>query len=208
MFNVKKSEKPLGNFKYNDERIVASVKEDFFYKCYLCEEKTPRHLEVEHFYPQAYFNDKIHDWDNLICICEKCNKIRPKKINTDNTNSVLNPCTDKVETLIHLKYNTSDYSIIISSPETSSIIQKSIDLLDKIHNGIATTSSSYVDLRKLIAEEIAALEDDINNLNTYLIEKPFKEKIKRRLTRQSPFFAIKKTYILENIPELKMLIEP
>jgi hypothetical protein len=206
MFKVKKSDSPAGNFSYNDDNIVALIKADFFDKCYLCEEKTPRHLEVEHFYPQAYFPEKIHDWDNLICICEKCNKIRPKKINTDENDVVLNPCINDVETLIQLRYNPTDYSVSISSVEATSIVVNSISLLERIHNGINTTSPSYVDLRKLIAEEIAALEEDISNLNT-VIENVFRKRIAKRLSRQSAFFAIKKTFIQENNPELSELIE-
>lgn len=206
MFKVTKSDKPAGDFKYNDAAIVALVKADFLYKCYLCEEKTPRHLEVEHFYPQAYFPEKIHDWDNLICICEKCNKIRPKKINTDDTDKVVNPCIDKVETLIQLKYNPSDYSVTISSEDASTIVTNSINLLEKIHNGTNTKSLSFIDLRKLIAEDIAALEEDISNLNT-VIENVFRKRIAKRLSRQSAFFAIKKTFIMENNPELQNLIE-
>jgi HNH endonuclease len=207
MFNVKKSDRPAGDFKYNDGHIIKLVRADFFDKCYLCEEKTPRHLEVEHFYPKAYHPDKIHDWDNLICICEKCNKIRPKKINTNDVDMVLNPCIDDAESLILLKYNPADSSISISSAEKNIVITNSIELLQRIHNGVNTASFSYVDLRKLIAEEIAALEDDINNLNTYLLEKPFREKIRKKLSRQSAFFAVKKIYIIENNPELSDLIE-
>ena len=207
MFNVKKSDKPAGDFLYNDGHIVKLVKADFFDKCYLCEEKTPRHLEVEHFYPQAYYPEKIHDWNNLICICEKCNKIRPKIINTDKDDSVLNPCTDNVETLIELKYNPADYSISITSGKADIVVSNSINLLERIHNGINTASLSFTDLRKLIATEIAELEDEIYNLYNYQLEKVFTKRIKERLTRQSAFFAIKKTFIQENNPELSDLIE-
>ena len=103
MFNVVKSPVPSGNFKYTDQHIIDLVKADFFYKCYLCEEKIPRHLEVEHFYPQKYFPHLENDWTNLLCICEKCNKIRRKNINTTNENEVLDCCTADVENMILLK---------------------------------------------------------------------------------------------------------
>ena len=207
MFNVTKSEIPAGDFKYTDEAIKAQIKEDFFYKCYLCEEKTPRHLEVEHFYPQRYFPKKKHDWNNLICICEKCNKIRPKKINTGEEDAVLNPCKDNVESLIQLQYNVIDYSISVRSGNATTIINNTIGLLNKIHNGTDSLSYSFTDLRKLIAAELTELEEEIYNLSMYNLENVFTKRIKKRLSRQSAFTAIKKTFISENYPAFKKLFD-
>jgi len=207
MFKVTKSEMPAGDFKYTDKAVKEQIKKDFFHKCYLCEEKTPRHLEVEHFYPQSSFPEKKHDWDNLICICEKCNKIRPKKINTGEEDAVLNPCKDDVEKLIQLRYNCVDYSVSVSSGAATTIINNTIGLLHRIHNGADSLSYSFIDLRKLIAAELTELEEEINNLSIYNLEAVFTKRIQKRLSRQSAFTAIKKTFILENYPAFKNLFD-
>lgn len=163
MFNVVKSPAPQGDFLYNDVIVVELIRQDFFDKCYLCEEKTPRHLEVEHFYPLSYFPHLKNDWNYLLCICNKCNKIRPKNINTTDENEVLDCCTTDVENLILLKFNNSDSSISFTGANGNIIITNTIKLLQRIHNGIDTASNSYIDLRKLIAQELAELEDEINS---------------------------------------------
>lgn len=206
MFNVQKSPAPTGHFRYNDHSVQRQVKDDFFGKCYLCEEKTPRHLEVEHFYPQAYYPHLVHDWNNLLCICEKCNKIRPKQINTHSGNEVLNCCEEDVESLIRLRYLAKEQAVQFGTASNAKV-EQTIDLLQRIHNGLGTQSKSYVDLRKLIAQELSKLEDDINNWMEYDLEKPFKEKIKSRLSRRSAFTAIKRTYISDNYPEFIELFD-
>jgi hypothetical protein len=206
MFNVIKSTAPSGAYRYNDVAIVQTIKNDFFEKCYLCEEKTPRHLQVEHFYPQVFYPHLIHHWDNLLCICEKCNTIRPKQINTNSEDEVLNCCEDDVEQLIKLRYLAKEKSVEIGGP-TEKKVQQTIELLDRIHNGKDSKSNSFVDLRKLIAQELAKLEDDINNFTDYQLERPFKDKIKQRLSRKSAFMAIKRTYINDFNPEFTELFD-
>jgi hypothetical protein len=207
MFNVTKSAAPTGGFKYNDNAIERQVKDDFFDKCYLCEEKVPRHLEVEHFYPQAHYPHLVHHWDNLLCICQKCNKIRPKQINTTNEDEVLNCCEEDVEVLIQLRFLAKEKKVEITGSSQQKI-KNTIELLDRIHNGgNKTKSNSYSDLQKLIVKELAKLEEDITNLMNYQLEKPFKDKIKQRLSRQSAFMAIKRTYINDFNPEFTELFD-
>jgi uncharacterized protein (TIGR02646 family) len=207
MFNVVKSAAPRPVFLYNDSDIVALVKSDFSDKCYLCEEKTPRHLEVEHFYPQAIYPHLINDWANLLCICEKCNKIRPKKINTLNDDEVLNCCIDDVETTIKLKYSEINGTIEINSDSSSIKKENTVNLLNKIHNGIATESLSYIALRRMIAEELAELVKEIEYLETTILKSVFKERITKRLSRTSCFSAIKRNFITEEHPILASLFD-
>ncbi len=207
MFNVVKSIAPRTDFSYHDNDVVALVKADFFDKCYLCEEKTPRHLEVEHFYPQAYYPHQINDWNNLLCICEKCNKIRPKKINTTATDEVLNCCTEDVEAAITLRYRETNSTLEIVSNNVSAKTQNTANLLNKIHNGIGSLSLSFVDLRKLMTEELAELLVEIEYFETTILKTVFRERIKKRLSRASCFTAVKRTFIKDKHPELTFLFD-
>lgn len=207
MFNVTKSAAPAEPFAYNDPAVVALVRNDFHDKCYLCEEKALRHLEVEHFYPQAYYPHLTNDWDNLLCICEKCNKIRPKAINTDDKNEVLNCWVDDVETAITLRYNEAGDNVEIQSNALSVKTINTIDLLHRIHNGINTTSNSYVDLRRLIAEELGKLVEAIGYFETTVLKRAFREKIKAQLSRTSCFSAVKRTFIRDRHPSFVPLFD-
>lgn len=206
MFNVTKSSPPAEPFAYNDPAVVALVRNDFHDKCYLCEEKPLRHLEVEHFYPQAYYPHLVNNWYNLLCICEKCNKIRPKEINTKNENEVLNCWADDVETAITLRYDETADIVEIKPNDHSVKTANTTELLQKIHNGLKTTSLSYVDLRRLIAEELAELSKEIEYFETTVLKSVFKARISKRLSRTACFSAIKRTFIQEKHPTLINLL--
>lgn len=201
MFNVSKSAPPAGPFAYNAPVVVALVRNDFYDKCYLCEEKTPRHLEVEHFYPQAFCQHLINDWQNLLCICGKCNKLRPKTINTINENEVLNCCVDDVENSITLRFDEKTSSLQIAANDVSVKARNTVYLLEKIHNGKNTTSVSHIDLQKLMATELAELEEEIGYFATTVLKNAFRKKIQKRLSRTSCFSAVKRTFIKDRHPE-------
>jgi len=198
MFNVIKSASPPTPFLFSDENVVQLVKDDFFEKCYLCEENVPRHLEVEHFYPQAHFPLKINDWDNLISICQKCNKIRPKNVNTLGE-EVYNPCSDDVDSFIKLKLN-ADLTIDISYTDATTPKNiNTVTLLDRIHNGIGTASLSYKDLRKLIAKELANFNLAIENYYQVSIKDGYKEVLSDFLSKKSQFTAFKRWIIRDDV---------
>ncbi|MGB0930878.1 MAG: HNH endonuclease, partial [Chitinophagales bacterium] len=156
MINIAKSSKPDRDFSYKERAIRDIVKGDFYSICYLCEEVTPRHYEIDHFYPQKYYEHLIDEWDNLFFICQKCNKIRPKNINTCSDDEVLNNCEDDVENLLTIYYDSHDESVFILpntiDPKVLYRVENTIRLLNRIYNGIDTTSLSYIDLRNEIEE--------------------------------------------------------
>ena len=197
MFNVTKSAAPATPFTYQDELVVQQIKDDFFDKCYLCEEKVPRHLEVEHFYPQLHFPLLINNWNNLICICEKCNKIRPKNINTVGQ-EVYDPCTHDVDNFIKLKFNDSQEIDINIVDTTNPLDVNTKALLDRIHNGIGSKSLSYKDLRKLIINEVAEFELAIENYFTTNIKDGYRVLIKKYLSNKSAFTAFKRWIVRDN----------
>lgn len=208
MVNIVKSKAPEMPFKYNDAAVVEQIRDDFFVLCYICEDFTPRHFEVDHFYPQKHFSELENSWDNLFYSCQKCNKIRPKNINTTG-NEVLNNCTDDVENIITIYYDSDSNKVRIRSDKTSRNVKNTIDLLNKIYNGIDTTSKDSVFLRNEIKNEIA----DFNAL----LEKNakakgfFKNAIKQRLSKKtksekSSFVSFKRQIIKESF-EYKEFIE-
>ena len=138
MINIKRSSHPEGEIDYKNIDVRKKIHKDFYHLCYLCENEAFTSYEIDHFYPQNEFKEKINDWDNLFLICSDCNKIRPKKgINTKGK-EVLNPCCDDVENLIQLRFIYSNENeperIEIKSLLRNKKIKNTIKLLNRIYN--------------------------------------------------------------------------
>jgi uncharacterized protein (TIGR02646 family) len=206
MFTVAKSPAPTGTINYTDFVIANSVKKDFHYKCYLCEEANARHLEIDHFFPKSHFPEQMHEWDNLFSGCSKCNKIKSSAFNTSAINQILNCCIEDVEVGVSLRYNLETGTIIITSSQQDEKAQNTIDLLNRIHNGVGTTSMSYFYLQDAIANELSNLRKQIDDYSDYPSEEN-KEKIRKLVSRKASFMAIKRTLISDFNPELIELFD-
>jgi len=69
-------EKNKANGSYTCGDVVERVKADFFNKCYLCEEKAPTAVQVEHFRPHRGNSALKFDWNNLFYACAHCNGVK------------------------------------------------------------------------------------------------------------------------------------
>jgi hypothetical protein len=103
MVYFKKSQPSLSiTSTYNTPEIVKKLAEDFHNKCYICEEKAPKDINIEHFI--AHNGDDILklDWNNLFLSCIHCNNIK-----SNNYNNLLNciKIDDKVDVAIHYYCN-------------------------------------------------------------------------------------------------------
>ena len=169
MLNVVRSVHGYADYKSKTTREI--VKQDFGRICYLCEGDPVQNWEIDHFYPVLHFSALENDMDNLFFICSKCNKIRPKDINTTGK-EVLNPCIDNVEELISLSMDISDSNKVITIQNNDNANPKvqttKTLLLEKIYNGIDTSSNSFKDLQDDIFATLVELRE---NLLDYLENK-------------------------------------
>jgi hypothetical protein len=165
--------------KYDDKAVIDSLKIDFNKKCYLCEEVT-RHFEVEHFYPKIYHAHLINEYSNLFYCCQKCNKIKPKKINTEENNKILNCCDIDVEKYIKLKLNILECKIDIIKVDTllnyDIQIENTMKLLDRIYNGTDSKSNSCDDLREDIEEIVSVFEKKLEQYQKSKLKEQFLQK--------------------------------
>lgn len=79
MFKVIRSQKPNDwtNQNYRDESVVRVLKQNFYGKCYLCEQKHFGDMNVEHFTPHLGENEALRvEWSNLYYVCSRCNSIK------------------------------------------------------------------------------------------------------------------------------------
>lgn len=88
---VVEKQKADGDYKCGD--VLERLWTDFHNKCYICEEKAPSSINVEHFIPHKDDLDLKFDWNNLFFSCGHCNNTKLAKY--DN---ILN-CTDKADSI-------------------------------------------------------------------------------------------------------------
>lgn len=61
---------------YRTSPIFDRIKQDFFGKCYLCEDDEPTAVEIDHFQPHRGDLNKKFDWNNLFYACHHCNGVK------------------------------------------------------------------------------------------------------------------------------------
>ena len=205
MINIQK-EKIEESIDYKDEVIREKIAKEFFYKCYLCEGKPIQNYEIDHFYPKNIYPHLVNQYENLFFICSKCNKIREKNSNSSSENEILNSCEEDVENSIHLSIKLDDCkkAILIPIYTEDEYFNKKIDntikFLDKIYNGVGTTSEAYRCLRDDIVDEVLLFQSELQMYqDDYLgtrFEKRFKEKLLKELESSSLHSGFKKTTFL------------
>jgi len=199
MIKIDRNENPIFT-NYDEDSVKHSLKIDFFKKCYLCEEVT-RHFEADHFYPQKYYPHLINSYDNLFYICQKCNKVKPKIINTNSNNEILNCCDINVENYIKLSLNIKkckvDIEQIRQDKALDNKIQETIKLLDRIYNGTNSQSNSCEDLKQEIITEIANFKKLLGKYQTKLKNAVIDE-IKEKLDIQSSYSTFKRWIVKDN----------
>jgi hypothetical protein len=185
---------------YRCDAVVEQLKEDFKNKCYICEQKAPTSINVEHFESHRGNRDKMFDWNNLFYVCTHCNNTKG-----DAFDGILN-CTietDQVDSV--LKYRLDPFpkervEIIALSNEPKTFRTK--DLLLAVYNG--TTAQKKLEannLRVLLTTEIKHFNDLLARYKKTEDEAKkmrLKTKIEKHLDNDSPFTAFKRTIIQED----------
>ena len=182
--------------KYNSEDVLERLVEDFFNKCYLCEEKEISGINVEHLKPHKGDIDKKFQWENLFLVCPHCNNTK-----LGNEDEILD-CTNPS----HKIYDWIEYNFI-SFPKTKvelkiinniDIVNNTVTLLDKIYNGSTVNKKFEADnIKKKIMREIQSFENLIFEY-VYNSKKELVEEIKEKLSRKSAFSAFKRWIIKNN----------
>lgn len=80
---------------YNTEHVNQALREVFYGKCYICENKEATSYQIEHLIPHRSDRKLKYDWNNLFWVCAHCNNIK-----SDKYEPILNCTTEPVEHLI------------------------------------------------------------------------------------------------------------
>lgn len=216
MINIEKSSPPPqclekeknkagGDYKCGDvlERLVR----DFHGKCYLCENKEPHNIEVDHFLPHRGDKDLKFDWDNLFLSCGHCNNTKGCKF--DNILNCTNPEHD-VENWI--KYEVKpfpDEKVKITALRDDELVNNTVQLLVEIFNGTTplkviessnirkTLLKDILDFQKQLRKYVECDKKNIEDKSDEEREK-YSRRIKKHLTGSSAFTAFKRWIVKEN----------
>ncbi len=193
---------------YNCPGVAAQLQKDFKNKCYLCEQKSPTSINIEHFMPHCGNPDLKFDWNNLFFSCAHCNNIKSSwQIRTKFTN-LLN-CTnaeDRVDEVMDYHFDVSTAQgilekehVAISSLVDDERFHRTAELLNEIFHG--TTEQKFIEsanLREELMKEMRALAELVSNFlkaKTPGLRQRRKEQIIMHLQPDSSFTAFKRNFI-------------
>jgi len=184
---------------YRTKEVIEQIDIDFSSKCYICEQKEPTTINVEHFVAHENNIDLKFDWNNLFYACGHCNNV---KLANEKFNNILN-CTNEIEyvdTAIAYKFNPFPkekpcFEVLISSQKA----ENTKELLDKVFNGTHTDLKTLegANLRDLLLKSIKEFQELLIDYYTYDKDEIFLIKIKKHLNNTIEFTAFKR-YIIRN----------
>lgn len=195
---------------YDGIDVHEALQDCFFGKCYICENKNPLDINIEHFNPKGNDKQKTFDWDNLYLSCARCNNIKLAKF--DN---LLDCCKEKVWDRIKLlpgfSYRAKKINITPLFDDDKTRI--TAELLDKVYNSDHTISKRLTSaaLRSQITITTQKL---IKNINEYYEDdtpkqqkKYLLEKMKTMIRRDAAFSSFCRWIIIDDA-ELSEMLEP
>lgn len=191
--------KASGNYSAGD--VLERLRNDFKNKCYICGEKSPVSINVEHFRPHKDNKDLKFDWKNLFWSCQHCNYTK-----SDKFTNILN-CTDidsDIEMRIKTKMNPYPKEKVTIEPqdELPETIETA-DLLNAVFNG--TTVHKKLEsnnLREKINTELGQFRDQIiiyyNEAYSHEDREKALREIRMHLNSGSSFTEFKRWIVRDN----------
>lgn len=208
MFNVVRSqpaplslatEKLKASGEYNQSDVLVQLQQDFYNKCYLCEEKAISKIEVDHFLPHldGTYLDRKFDWNNLFFCCGHCNGTKGSNQDT------LLDCTSANDDVYNdLRYEFISFpkeAVNIYASNTNNKSDNTAKLLNQIYSGKNPTNLTN---RAMEAGNIREkIRQEINKFTDLLLESRndnIVNKIKDALSKKSPFSAFKRQIVKDN----------
>lgn len=204
MIKINKSKLPQGiviktEEDYRSEKVLSILQQDFFNKCYICEEKEPTSINVEHFHSYKNYRHLKYEWENLFYACAHCNKIKGSRYDH------IIDCTKKdPEEYITMRFNSYPENYVETSERRNGAEnEETRELLDKVYNGAGTPISEYEakNLKKRISKELKEFTECVENYQDERDPKlraVYWSNIKEMLSRESNFAGFKRSIVLQS----------
>lgn len=197
---------------YREADVIDQLIHDFKNKCYICGDRCPTSLNVEHFDEHRGDLAKMYDWFNLFYACGHCNTIKQYTFPT-NPSNLLN-CTDPLQKVDYW----IEYRLVLDEKLRKRVEVKknlgavdarfdvqtdnTIHLLDRVYNGTGTA------VKDAEAENLLVkLNDEIRRfrlrLLAYMGEQNPETRVKIKaeliemLSYEAPFAAFKRWIVRE-----------
>ena len=193
---------------YRCDGVATQLKNDFKNKCYLCEQRAPTSINIEHFIPHRGDRDLMFDWNNLFFCCAHCNNIKAAWETKTTINGLLD-CTNEdhhVDTVLDYSLEVSNSqgalskeNVLISPRQDDDCVRNTAQLLNEIFQG--TTEQKVIEssnLRELLLGEMRALTDLLSKFlqaKTLRLQQLRKQQILKELQADSAFTAFKRCLV-------------
>lgn len=167
-------------------------------KCYICEDKEPTGLNVEH--RVAHKGDRAlkYDWGNLFLSCIHCNST--KSFCVDNTDDIIiDPAKLDPEEYIEIAISAVDDlrgKVIINKTKNAEAIDATVKLLDGVYNGVSTDIKRLesANLRKKVMHEVSLFQQYLSGYKEET-DLGYGEMIVKEISKGSAFAAFKRSII-------------
>ena len=209
MIRLYKSPLPPGvniasEYAYQQGEAFDILVDDCHSKCYICEDK-PTKINVEHIAPHRNDPELKYDWANLFIACGHCNSIKGTQFN-----NILDPTKCDPEEYIALSIDpTEDFVglVKIETLKSDSSTEQTVELLQKVYNGINATKIQKVESTNLRKEHLMpSVHRFMLFINNYRKEPEagYDILISNEINRSSIYAAFKRKIIRDN-PELSIV---
>ena len=137
---------------YNTESVNQALREIFYGKCYICENKKATSYQIEHLIPHRGEEKLRYDWQNLFLSCAHCNNIK-----SDKYEPVLDCTKEPVEKLIAFRkkgyFGSEERLEFTACVEADEKIKNTIALLEDAYYG-TTPQKKMASYIKTVSEPI------------------------------------------------------
>lgn len=186
---------------YNIPEVVEALEKEFHNKCYICEQKNVKSINIEHFKPHKDKDmDLKFDWNNLYYACSHCNNLKSSKY--DN---ILNPGDpeDDVENFMHygmpILHKRANVEIK-ACVENNEKVNNTVELLNYVYNGkTAIKDIEAINIKNDLVKELVNFTKWLNEYDDDELEEDEKEALKRNIRKglntKSAFTAFKRQIV-------------
>ncbi|MCC8101358.1 MAG: HNH endonuclease [Clostridiales bacterium] len=202
----------LNNTSYNTPEVNVALREMFYGKCYICENKEVISYQIEHFILHRGDADLKYDWNNLFLSCAHCNNTK-----LDQFDPILNCTTEDVEKSIAFRkkgYFGIDEEFTFEELDSRTETKNTAELLRKVYYGSTPQKKMEASiLRRILRKELSKFKEYVREYQEAEDEdkKDLKCLVEMELEDSSPFAAFKRWLIRDNkdtYPEFLEYIEP
>lgn len=204
IIEILNNEKSKKSGDYNKKEVFDLLVKEFNNKCYICENKEPSSLNIEHFKPHKGDKELKFSWDNLYLSCAHCNNIKLGKYE-----NILDCANSEHDVENWIKYYVNPFprtEVEITSLKEDEIVENTVELLRNVYNG--TTHQKEVEgknIVKKLKDEMMSFQKSLWGYEEAVYEEEkqhYLREIKKHLHKSSNFTSFKR-WVIKDIKDLK-----